>query len=164
MTPKWDLDKRGLGNQSFLQKSLKNMEKQQQIVEKSYNIYANKTTGAAFGGAPRGRRFAPSPWVVVFAYMLYDFSTIFCCFSMFFNDFCRKDWFPGPLLSRPLLGVTDLCFSARGCRPSRPPPQQSPNNNQPKIGKNSFSKNSLMIFPHVFKQVFKYFCGRFTPA
>ena len=66
-----------------------------------------KTTGAAFGGAPRGRRFAPPPWVVVFAYMLYDFSTIFCCFSMFFNDFCRKDWFPRPLLSRPLLGVTE---------------------------------------------------------
>ena len=39
---------------------------------------------------------------------LNDFSTIFGCSSMFFNDFCRKDWFPRPLLSRPHLGVTDV--------------------------------------------------------
>ena len=43
-------------------------------------------------------------------------STIFCCFSMFFNDFCRKDWFPSPLLSRPLFQSTDF-------PPGTPPPR-----------------------------------------
>ena len=64
--------------------------------------------GAARSAAPLGRRRRRR--LLFFAYMLYDFSTIFCCFSMFFNDFCRKDWFPRPLLSRPLLGVTEKCF------------------------------------------------------
>ena len=107
VTWKPGLGKPGLGKQSFLQKSLEKQRNSQTYV-KNNTKYVPKATGAAFGGAPRGRRFAPPPWVVVFAYMLYDFSTIFCCFSMFFNDFCRKDWFPRPLLSRPLLGVTDI--------------------------------------------------------
>ena len=72
-----------------------------------------KTIGAAFGGAPRGRRFAPPPWAVVFASILYDFSTIFGWSSMFFNDFCRKDWFPRLLLSRPHLGVTENTLPLR---------------------------------------------------
>ena len=57
VTPKRGLDKRGLGNQSFLQKSLKNMEKQQKTVEKSYNIYAKTTTQG--GGAKRRPLGAP---------------------------------------------------------------------------------------------------------
>ena len=57
VTPKWGLDKRGLGNQSFLQKSLKNIKEQPKIVEKSYKIYAKTTTQG--GGAKRRPLGAP---------------------------------------------------------------------------------------------------------
>ena len=57
VTPKWGLDKRGLGNQSFLQKSLKNIEEQPKIVEKSYKIDAKTTTQG--GGAKRRPLGAP---------------------------------------------------------------------------------------------------------
>ena len=57
VNPKWGLDKRGLGNQSFLQKSLKNIEEQPKIVEKSYKIDAKTTTQG--GGAKRRPLGAP---------------------------------------------------------------------------------------------------------
>ena len=46
------------------------------LCEKSYQKYQTKKnkTGAAFGGAPRRRRFAPPPWVVALGYFWYDFS------------------------------------------------------------------------------------------
>ena len=113
VTPKWGLDKRGLGNQSFLQKSLKNIEEQQKILEKSYKIDA-KTTTRGGGAKRRLLRRRRRRRMLFFASILYDFSTIFGCSSMFFNDFCRKDGFPRPLLSRPHLGVTNFCLLEMG--------------------------------------------------
>ena len=55
------------------------------------------------GGASR----RPLGWLLL-AYILYDFSHMFSCFSMFSNDFCRKDCFPRPLLSRPRFQDSDF--------------------------------------------------------
>ena len=80
VTPKRGLDKRGLGNQSFLQKSLKNMEKQQKIVEKSYNIYA-KEQQAPPSAAPQGGGASRRPLGLLFLHI--------CCmiFQLFFVVF-----------------------------------------------------------------------------
>ena len=61
--------------QELLQKSSTN-------IQRIYQKY-NNNKGAAFGGAPRGARFARLPWDLLFLY----FWLIFC---IFVDDFCSK--------------------------------------------------------------------------
>ena len=49
--------------------------------------------------------FAPPPWVVVFAYMLYDFSTIFVVFPCFSMTSAETIGFPGPFCPGPFWGL-----------------------------------------------------------
>ena len=74
------------------QKGLFSIGKHRKINENHWKIIENHTKKsnknwkqqcAAFGGAPRGRRFAPPPWVVVFNFCL----TFWYDFQWFFNDF-----------------------------------------------------------------------------
>ena len=95
VTWKRGLDKRGLGKQSFLQKSLENIEKQLNICEISYKIYAKsnrrrlrrRPKGAALRAAPLGCCF----WhicCIIFHICL----AVFLCFPMIFAE---KIVFPG---------------------------------------------------------------------
>jgi hypothetical protein len=104
-TPKWGLDKRGLGNPSFLQKSLKNIAKQQKIDEKSYKIDAKTTTQG--GGAKRRPLGAPpkaAPVVFcIYVGMIFQlFLAVLLCFAMISAE---KIGFPGPFCPGPIWGL-----------------------------------------------------------
>ena len=101
VTWKSSLGKSSLGKQSFLQKSLENIEKQQNIYENIYKICAKSNN-------PRGRREAPPPWgaaeggaccfwhicCIIFHICL----AVFRCFPMIFAE---KIAFPGPFCPGP---------------------------------------------------------------
>ena len=79
VTPKRGLDKRGLGNQSFLQKSLKNIEEQPKIVEKSYKIDA-KSNRRRLRRRPKGAALRAAPLGVV-VFRLVRISLVFAHFG-----------------------------------------------------------------------------------
>ena len=94
------LDKRGLGKQSFLQKSLEKQKNNQTYI-KNHTKCMPKATGAAFSGTPRGRRR-----FLLLAHILYDFSYMFGCFPVFPMIFAEK-WYFRPLLSGPVSGAAE---------------------------------------------------------
>ena len=152
---------KGPGKTIFSAKIIGKTEKQPNICEKSYKICAKSKNRAA----PLGRR---RRWrLLLLAHILYYFSHMFGCFSIFAMVFAENIVFQGPFCPGPFSRLPTPFYGHEkypyppprgGLRPPRTPPepraqgQGPPKNNNQKIKLKS-SKNKNPKFKNIIKWV-----------